>query len=694
MMNKKYIYRDLSWLDFNARVLQEAEDASVPLLERLRFVGIFSNNLDEFFQVRYATLKHISLSEKSNHNLFDGFLISDLLSMITEKVISLQQKSTEALEKIQSELAVQNIHFIDETSVTPKQEKFLKNYFFKKVNNLLSILFLTDSTPENPTNSNLLLAVKIITQSENPNTNQSQYALIEIPKEIDRFVVLPKERGSDQRSVILIDDVIRLNLNLIFHPFNCINIEAHMIKVTRDAILDLEEDFSKSYAEKIKSSVEERILAEPVRLVYDQNISNDTLDIIKQKLGVNKYDSHIPGGRYHNRSDYLNFPSLGRKDLQYRILEPLNLPNLSIEDSLIAAIKKKDYLVYTPFQNFNYVVKLLQEAALDPTVKTIKITIYRLSKISNVVRALINAARNGKRVLAQIELQARFDESNNLIHAHALEDSGVELIFGIIGLKVHAKICLIERLEKNKIKCYGFISTGNFNESNSRVYTDYSLLTSNQEILKDVGKVFDFLKSPYLKFKFKHIIVSPNHTFNSFKRLINQEIENQKKGLPSGIQMKINSLSNRLIINKLYKASQNKVKVDLIVRGICCLVPKIKGKSENIEIISIVDRFLEHSRVYIFTNAGDPKVFISSGDLMTRNLNSRVEVTVPIYNQELKNQIMDTFEIYWNDQVKARLINQEPQNKLRIPKQKNQQGSQLEVYKYLKQQSESLVREN
>ncbi|MCY3999046.1 MAG: polyphosphate kinase 1 [Flavobacteriaceae bacterium] len=693
-MNKKYIYRDLSWLDFNARVLQEAEDESVPLLERLRFVGIFSNNLDEFFQVRYATLKHISLSDKSNHRLFDGFLISDLLSMITDKVISLQQKSAEALEKIQRELARQNIHFVDETGVSPKQEKFLKNYFLKKVNNLLSILFLTDSTPENPTNSNILLAVKIITQSENLNSNQSQYALIEIPKEVDRFVVLPKERGSDQRSVILIDDVIRLNLNLLFHPFNCIDIEAHMIKVTRDAILDLEDDFSKSYAEKIKSSVEERILAEPVRLVYDQNISSDTLDIIKQKLGVNKYDGHIPGGRYHNRSDYLNFPSLGRKDLQYKVLEPLNVPNLSLERSLLAAIKKGDYLVHTPFQNFNYVVKLLQEAAIDPTVKTIKITIYRLSKISNVVRALINAARNGKKVLAQIELQARFDESNNLIHARALEDSGVELIFGISGLKVHAKICLIERLENDKVKRYGFISTGNFNEGASRVYTDYSLLTSNQEILKDIGKVFDFLKSPYMRYKFKHIVVSPNHTFNTFKKLINQEIKNHKKGLPSGIRIKVNSLSNRLIINQLYKASQHKVQVDLIVRGICCLVPKIKGKSENIEIISIVDRFLEHSRVYIFTNAGDPKVFISSGDLMTRNLHSRVEVTVPIYSQELKNQIIDTFEIYWNDELKARLINQEPQNKFRISEQKNQQGSQLEVYKYLKLQSESLVREN
>ncbi len=693
-MSKNYIYRDLSWLDFNARVLQEAEDPSVPLLERLRFVGIFSNNLDEFFQVRYATLKHISLSDKSDHRLFNGILISDLLSMITQKVILLQQKSTKALEKIQNELALQNIHFIDETSVSPKQQKFLKNYFLKKVNNLLSILFLTESTPENPTNSNILLAVKIVTQTEHSNKTQSQYALIEIPQEIDRFVVLPKERGSDQKSVILIDDVIRLNLKFLFHPFNCIDVEAHMIKVTRDAIIDLEEDFSKSYAEKIKSGVEERILAEPVRLVYDQNISKDTLDVIKQKLGVNKYDSHIPGGRYHNRSDYLNFPSLGRKDLQYKVLEPLNLPKVSLENSLISAIKKRDYLVYTPFQNFNYVVKLLQEAALDPAVKTIKITIYRLSKISNVVRALINAARNGKRVLAQIELQARFDESNNLIHAHALEDSGVELIFGITGLKVHAKICLIERIEKNKMNHYGFISTGNFNESTSRVYTDYTLLTANQEILKDVSKVFDFLKTPYLKFKYKHIIVSPSQTFNTLKQLIKQEIKNHQKGLPSGIKIKINSLSNRSIIKQLNKASQNNVKVNLIVRGICCMVPKMQPQNKSIEIISIVDRFLEHSRVYIFMNGGDPKVFISSADLMTRNLHSRVEVTVPIYNQELKHQIMDTFEIYWNDQRKARLVNQEPQNRLRISKRDNQAGSQLEVYKYLKQKTESLAGEN
>ena len=693
-MKRHFIYRDLSWLDFNARVLQEAEDPSVPLLERLRFVGIFSSNLDEFFQVRYATLKHISLSQDSDRELIHGFPISELISKINQKVIRLQKKSNSALEKIHEELKQQNIHFIDEKGANAKQIRFLKNYFIKKVNNLLSILFLTDLTPENLTNTNTLLAVKLIIRKEENKFNPPQFVLIEIPKEIDRFVVLPREKGSDKKCVIFLDDVIRLNLEMIFHPFDCTNIEAHMIKVTRDAILDLEEDFSKSYAEKIKSSVEERILAEPVRLVYDQNISDDTLKIIKEKLGVNEFDSLIPGGRYHNRSDYLDFPSLGRKDLQYRSIEPINVPNLSMESSLISLIKKKDYLIHTPYQNFGYIVKLLQEAAVDPAVKSIKITIYRLSKISNVVRALINAARNGKKVLVQIELQARFDESNNLSHAHALESSGVELIFGISGLKVHSKICLIERHERGKVKYYGFISTGNFNESNSRVYTDYTLLTSHQPILKDVKKVFDFLRTPFKNYKYKHIVVSPNYTLNTFKRLIKQEINNQKKGLPSGIKIKVNSVSNWPIIKLLYKASQENVKIDMIVRGLCCLIPNLKGVSQHIEVISILDRFLEHSRVYIFTNAGNPIVYISSADLMTRNLHSRVEVAVPIYDEELKKQIMNTFDIYWKDNKKARLINQNPQNKFRDSHEDYQVRSQLEVYNFLKQQSEATVGEN
>jgi polyphosphate kinase len=456
-----------------------------------------------------------------------------------------------------------------------------------------------------------------------------------------------------------------------------------MVKITRDAELDLEEDVGKSYIEKIRNSVEERMIGDPVRLVYDKKILDSTLQFIMNKLGISSTDSLIPGGKYHHKRDYMNFPSLDRNDLLYSKVPSLEVKGLRLDGNIIKSTAEKDYLLYAPYHNYYYVIKFLREAALDPKVKNIKITLYRLSQNSQVVSSLINAAKNGKKVTVQIELQARFDEKNNIVFAERLEAAGVVLIFGVPGLKVHTKICLIEREESKKIKRYGFISSGNFNESTAKVYTDYTLFTSNQKILKDVSKVFGFFEVNYKVKTYKHLIVSPHYTATVLNRLIDKEIENAFSGKPAKIKLKLNSITNYKIIDKLYQASNAGVEVHMIVRGVCCLIPGVPGMSENIEVISIVDKYLEHPRVYIFENGGDPHMYISSADLMTRNIDNRVEVACPIYDKELQKQLLDTFLISWNDNVKARKINGKIQNEFKKSSGKPYR-SQWEIHEYFK----------
>ena len=681
-LSSQYINREISWLDFNERVLQEADDKSVPLLERLRFLGIFSNNLDEFFQVRYATVKRIAQSSKTGRKVFAGRSAETLLKEITSKVISLQDDSLKILKRIYKEMEEENIFFIEENEVHREQEEFLKNYFIENVSpGLVTVILSEDQKQDLSDNKGFLIITMDLSKNIKPNR---LYALIEIPKEAERFVVLPRTKD-DKQYVMMLDDLIRYNFHMIFNFFNYKSISAHMVKITRDAELDLEEDVSISYIEKITMSVKDRMISDPVRLVYDKEIPNDTLEFVVRKLNIDSRDSLIPGGKYHHRRDYMNFPSLDRPDLLYSKFSPLQIPNLSLEENILKAIEKKDYLLYTPYQNFSYVIKFLREAAIDPKVKSIKITIYRLSKLSHVASALINAAKNGKKVLVQIELQARFDEQNNISFAEQLEASGVQLVFGIPGLKVHSKICVIERLGEKKNSRFGFISTGNFNESTARIYTDYTLFTANQKILKEVNKVFNFLEVNYKLKKYKHLIVSPQYAFNILSKLIDNEISNHKNGLPSGIKLKINNITNYKLVDKLYEASKAGVKVKMIVRGICCLVPGIEGLSENIKVISIVDKFLEHPRVYIFENAGNRKIYLSSADWMTRNIENRVEVGCPIYDKDLQQEILDIFYISWNDNIKARVVNKSPQNKIVKPsKDEFINRSQWETYAYYK----------
>ena len=664
MANKKYTNRELSWLSFNARVLQEAADETVPLIERLRFLGIFSNNLDEFFKVRYATVKRIDLAGKAAKSVLGGIKASKLLEAITKIVIDQQSESLKILEDIQEKLKEHNIHVINENEVTYQQQDFIKNFFLSKVSPALVTIILNE-LPEMPSlkDSAAYLAVKMVMTEEveqkdgidrilKRKTKEKRYVLIEIPRNIERFVVLPEEDG--KQYIILLDDLIRYNLHTIFNIFDYESLSAHMIKITRDAGLDLDSDLSKSFIEKISDSVKDRIKGDPVRFVYDKNIDSETLTYLMNKMGIDSTDSIIPGGRYHNRRDYMDFPSLGRPELQFEKREPLPIPGLILQTSVLKGIAEKDYLLYTPYQSFAYVVKFLREAALDPKVKTIKITIYRLAKISHIASSLINAVKNGKKVTVQIELRARFDEVANIRYAEQMQEEGVNLIFGVPGLKVHCKTCVIEREEEGKLKRYGFISTGNFNENTSKLYTDYTLFTADAAILKEVDMLFEFFETNYKVNKYKHLIVSPHYTRHVIYNLIQTEIDNAKNGKPSGIRLKLNSLSDNGVIDKLYMASKAGVKIKLIVRGICCLNPGIEGISDNIEAISIVDKFLEHPRVYIFENGGNRKVYISSADLMTRNLDQRVEISCPIYDEDIKQELIETFEISWSDNVKAR----------------------------------------
>ena len=455
-----------------------------------------------------------------------------------------------------------------------------------------------------------------------------------------------------------------------------------MLKITRDAELDIDDmDLSKSYIKKIQEYVNKRKISNPVRLVYDESIPKETLSYLIKKIRITSHDSLIPGGKYHHRSDYMNFPDLGRTDLLYPKEKALNIKNLKIESNLLDQLLERDFLMYTPYHSFSYLISILRQSAIDPTVKSIKITLYRLSKKSNVISCLINAAKNGKKVLVQIELQARFDEENNIKVSQELKAAGVDLIYGVKGLKVHSKICLIERSKSHKNKYYGFISTGNFNESTAKVYSDFTLFTSNQKVLKEINQVFDFLQSNYKIQDYKHLIVSPNHTSKKLFDLIDNEIKNVKKGLKGEIIFKLNSFTSYRFVDKLYEASRLGVKVKLFVRGICCLIPNKIGLSENIEVKSVVDKYLEHSRVYVFENAGDKKVYISSADLMTRNIEKRVEVACPIYQEDLKNQVLETLKITDNDNIKTRLINHQPQNKF-VNNLNKKIRSQWETYDY------------
>lgn len=642
--------RELSWLAFNERVLQEAQDTSVPLIQRLRFLGIFSNNQDEFIKVRVANLIRLSkLKNEKDSKTNDGFLIKDILPLVNASMDASQEVFEKTYSDILSEMEDNGIYVINETQLSEAQKTFCRDYFSYEISQWLVPLLLRKST-KMPflSDNNIYHAVKMSTLS----SKSPRYAIIQIPinRTCPRFVQLPAD--GPRTDIIFIDDIIRLCLDEIFFMFNYDTISAHTFKFMRDAHLSLDEDISKSVMEKMEVGLIGRRHGEPVRLVCDKDMPQDLLDTIAVKLKLN-HDEIMEGGRYHMLRDLMKFPVI-RPNLENITPTPLLHPDIKRFSSLIDVISEKDIFLNYPYHTFNHLVDFLREAAIDPRVKKIFITLYRTAERSKVINTLINAAKNGKEVIVLEELMARFDEEQNVENSDLLQKAGVNVIHGFKGLKVHSKLIYIERKEKREIKGYAYIGTGNFNESTARIYSDFGLFTANKEIVDDAKAVSDFLLNTHKHFTCKRLMVSPYYMRKQFEALIRNEIRNKQKGKKAYIYAKFNSLTDIKIVKLLYKASQAGVDIRLIVRGACCLQPQVKGLSDNIKITSIVDKYLEHARFTIFHDDGNEQILISSADWMTRNLDRRVEIAVPILAPHIKKTIKDIFTIQWSDNVKAR----------------------------------------
>lgn len=674
------INREISWLLFNERLLQEAENKTVPLLERVFFLGIFSSNLDEFFGVRVATLRRLEDAQLKGEELFVDSP-KETLAEIKTTVVNQLSRFDSIYRKLIKELETEGIKLVNEKEYNTEQIAFVNEYFKEKVRPVLVPIMLKEST-KMPfiKDKAIYLGIKLSNKS-----GSKRYALIEIPtKLLSRFVVLPNDDSNEY--VTMLDDIIRANIADIFSIFNYENVEAFNFKLTRDSELDIDEDISKSLTEKIGKSLKKRKRGLPVRFVYDREMPEDLLNFLITKIGLKKEQNIIPGRRYHNFKDFISFPTLGRPQLRYEKMPPLEHPQLRNQKSIFKVIAKQDVLISYPYQDFGYVVDLLREAAIDPKVKHVKINVYRLAKNSRVSNALINAVKNGKKVTVLLELQARFDEENNVQWANKLQDEGIKVIFGIDGLKVHSKLILIERKEEGEVKLYAHVGTGNFHEGNAKIYADYSLLTVDKRITNEVQKVFAFFEQTYRRDLIKHLWVSPFGTRRKLLNAIRNEINNAKAGNEAYITFKINNLVDQQIINQLIEASKAGVKVKLLVRGICCLVAGVKGESENITVTGVIDRFLEHARVFVFCNGGKNDVYISSADLMPRNLDTRVEVTTPIYDANIKQILLDNIAIMEKDNVKARILDEKRDNRF-VPQRRNKpHRSQYELYNYFKQQ--------
>ncbi len=676
----KLIHREISWLSFNERVLQEAQDPEVPLLERMKFLGIFSNNLDEFFKVRVATIKRI-IDYQPRYKKVEGEKPKKLMNMIQKKVILLQNKFENTYHQILGELEKKGIFLINELMLNSFQAKYVKEFFKEHVFPVLSPIILSN-VDEFPYLKDKSIYLAIILKSTEPRVI-TDYALIEIPTDIlPRFIVLPSE--NEKKFVILLEDVIRYNLDQVFALFKFDQYDSWIIKLTRDAELDMDNDISKSLLEMISTGINNRKTGQPVRFVFDNSIAKELLDYIVLKLNLDEDNNLIPGGRHHNFKDFMSFPTLNEDALVYKKDRPLGHPMVKAHQSIIDAIARQDLMLHVPYHDFNIFVGLLQEASIDSRVKEIYITIYRVAKDSRVMNAMINAARNGKKSTVVIELQARFDEEANIAWAHKLEEAGAKVLFGMPGLKVHSKLLCITRKEGNTTRYYACVGTGNFHEENAAVYSDLFLLTGDPRITGDVKKVFDFFENPYRNYVYRHIIKSPLHLRRKMYRLIDNEINNAKAGREAYIILKLNSLVDNEIIYKLYQANQAGVKIKLIIRGICSLMPGVPGLSENVEAISIVDKYLEHSRIMIFCNNGKEKYYISSADWMTRNLDRRIEVSCPIYDKNVQKEIKDIINIQSSDNVKARIINAANTNEYIKGKEQGKLRSQLKLYEYYK----------
>ncbi len=675
----EYINREISWLSFNERVLQEAQDESNPLIERLRFLGIFSNNRDEFFRVRIASIKRmLMLGKKTREKLYTNpkLLLNDI-----EKILANQELAFEAAFKtILKGLKRNGVKFVNENELSVEQEEFVIHYFKETVRPDLVPLMLTSNSKLEVTDNASFLAIKLYNEDVE---KKAKYALIEIPSEIiSRFLVIPGE----STTVMFLDDVIRIGLKEVFRIFDFEKIESFAVKLTRDAELDIEEELDESLIEKLAKSVHKRKKAEPVRFIYDEKMPEDLLNILNTKLGLSGEENILSPRRYHNFKDFMSFPNLGNERLVYPKRPANKHPELNDVRSLLNVIRKKDILLNYPFQDFTHTIDILREAAIDPSVASIKITLYRVAKDSKILNTLINASKNDKKVTVVIELRARFDESHNIHWAKELQDNGVNVIFGVQGLKVHSKVILIERKKKKEIQYIGHVGTGNFNENTATVFSDLSLWTADERITKDLNKLFDFFEKNYKNYVFKELLVAPFNARQNIHRLIDVEIANQRVKKEASILIKLNNLVDEELIKKLYSASNAGVKIQLIIRGICSLKAGVKGMSENIEVISVLGRYLDHSRIMIFANGGEEKCFIGSADWMVRNMDKRIEVLAPIYDVSIIKDIKSVLNYQLKDNVKSRILDENMENSYKRNKAK-ELNSQIEIYDYFKRKN-------
>lgn len=677
--NSKFINREISWLDFNERVLQEAMDETTPLIERIKFLGIYSNNRDEFFRVRVATQRRM-LNYEIRNNIQDSDT-AEVLKAIDEIIEDQELKFNKTWDEIKLRLEEENISLLDEKRLDAEQGAFVHQFFQDKVRPHLFPLMLDNFTnPDTLKDATIHLAIDLKSRSDK---SKRQFALIAVPTDkLSRFIILPP--GDGQQYLILLDDVIRYCLGDIFSLFGFDSYKAYTIKFTRDAEMDIDNDVSKSFLELMSESVKKRKKGDPVRFVYDRDIPEMLLKQLMKKLNISKRDNIRAGLKYHNFKDFMGFPDMGRHDLRYPPSPPLPHPELAPHKSIIEVLREKDIMLHYPYQSFQYIIDLLREASIDPLVRAIKMTFYRAAEGSSVMNALINAARNGKQVTVFMELQARFDEEANIYWTNRLQEEGVKIIQTIPGFKVHSKLLQIRRKENGENVYYANISTGNFNESTAKVYADDSLLTGNQAITTEVNKVFHLFESKFIMPTFENLIVAPFNIRSFFMNMLDNEIRNAQQGKEAWAILKMNSISDKTIARKVYEAAKAGVQLRMIVRGICILDPGDPEIYHELEAFSIVDKFLEHSRVFVFCNGGDNKYYIASADWMPRNFDYRVEVVCPVLDKGIRQELRDMLQIQLRDNTQARYLSRERMNTYRKTRDPEPHRAQFEIYDYFK----------
>lgn len=689
-----YFEKELSWLSFNERVLQEAADTSVPLIERVRFLAIYSSNLDEFFRVRVANIRRKLILAKATEQTETSkqHQLEQLLNNIIEKVQQCTEKFQPIANQIFQQLSANNIEllFNDEKSRAFKKQlsedhkHWLKTFFNNQVIRHITPIIISSNTHLvnclDDDGIYLLVGLK--------QDDEVQFALIEVPRaEVDRFILLPKEDGNDKQRIVMLDDIVHYFLDDIFSGiYHYQDMDAYSVKLTRDAEYDLTDELDQSLLDKMSKGLKQRLNAAPSRLGYDLHMPEYMLKFLTKALKIKDQNNLVPGVRYRHFKDFIHFPNLGAKSLEKQEIAALDAQRFTAFNNAFDAISHNDVLVYYPYHKFRHFTEFVRQASYDPHVKNIKINIYRVAKKSEIIHSLIEAVKNGKQVTVVVELRARFDEQANIEWAKRMKDAGIEVEFGIDSLKIHSKLCIISRMENDKLVRYAHIGTGNFHEKTARIYTDFSLFTKHKEIAQEVDNVFSFIAHSYKRFRFNHLLVSPLTARRRIYQLIDNEIDFANQNKDASMVLKVNNLVDTGLVNKLYNASNAGVKIQIIVRGMCSLIPGLKGISENISVISIVDQFLEHPRVMLFNNDGEQALYISSADWMERNLDQRVEVACPIYDKTLKQRIIDILNLQLRDNKKARIINEFQDNTYVKNGRKKPVRSQFAIYEYLKEQ--------